>query len=265
MHRHLERQLFLFLLFAGVLVVFCDSPLVYAQFLGGCNVVNIAPTGPPLVGEGQTLQVTTAVTGSCDQSMFYAVRVDLADGRSSQVLSSVVFPYIPVTAVFTVNIVNKATAPTSLGTWVLQVNAYLIASINGGIVASAHQLFSVVVVQYTPTTTTTSEQMTTNSTTTIILMPVNSTSQMISTSETSYTTSSLSAVAENTNQTSTLIGVAAILAVLAAIVIVMLSKRKRTTQKPQPQQSTTMKYCGQCGIKLAADDEFCIHCGTKQS
>jgi len=266
LHRHLKPQLFLVLLLAGIFVVLGDSPLVYSQFLGGCNVVNIAPTGPPIVGEGQTLQVTTAVTGSCDQSMFYAVRVDLADGRSSQVLSSVVFPYIPVTAVFTVSIVNKATAPTSLGTWVLQVNAYLIASINGGIVASAHQLFSVVVVQYTPTTTTTSEQMTTNSTTTIILMPVNSTSQMISTSETSYTTSSLSAVAENTNQTSsTLIGVAAILVILAAIVIVMLSRRKRTTQKPQPQQSTNMKFCGQCGTKLAADDEFCSQCGTKQS
>ena len=218
------------------------------------------------MGAGQTLQVTTAVTGSCDQSMFYAVRVDLVDGRTSKVLSSVVFPYVPVTAGFTVLINNSATAPTTLGTWVLQVNAYLIAAMNGGVVASAHQLFSVVVVPYTPpTTTTTFEEMTTNSTTTLSLMSTNSINQT-SIGEVSFASSTSPAMSENTNQTSSTLGiVAAILVVLAVIVIFILSKRKHTTtQKPLPQQAN-LKYCEHCGTKLNATDEFCGHCGSKQS
>ena len=263
---HLRTQLILSLLLVGFFVVLVDSPVVYSQFLAGCNVVGLAPTGPPVVGAGQTLQVTTTVTGSCDQSMFYAVRVDLVDGRStSQVLSSVVFPYAPVTAGFIVSVTNKATAPTTLGTWVLQINAYLIASINGGIVASAHQLFSVVVVQYTPTTTSmTSEQIATNSTTTIFLMPLNSTSQMIA-SETSSATSSPPTLAQSNNQTSSgLFAPALVLIVLAAIVLVVLLTRKRTAQRSQQRQSANVKYCGKCGSKIDAADEFCSHCGTPQ-
>jgi len=262
----LRTLLILSLIFAGFFVVLADSPVAYSQFLAGCNVVGLAPTGPPIVGAGQTLQVTTTVTGSCDQSMFYAVRVDLVDGRStSQVLSSVVFPYAPVTAGFTVSVTNKATAPTTLGTWVLQINAYLIASINGGIVASAHQLFSVVVVQYTPTTTAmTSEQITTNSTTTIFLMPLNSTNQMTVT-ETSSATSGPPTQLQTTNQTSSgLFAPAIVLIVLAAIVLVVLLTRKRRTQKPQLRQSANAKYCGKCGAKLDAADEFCSRCGTPQ-
>jgi len=232
-----------------------------------CNIVNIAPTGPPTVGAGQTLQVTTSVTGSCDQSLFYAVRVDLVDGRSSQVLSSVVFPYAPVTPVFTVSITNKATAPTTLGTWVLQVNAYLIASINGAVVASSHLLFSVAVVPYSPTTSTT-EQMTvqmTNSTTTL---SQNSTytNQAASINETLVATSSASAP-ETVNQHSAfaIVAVAIVAIVAAIIVIVLLSKRKHTTtQKAPPQQLSSVKYCRHCGTKLEASDQFCIHCGTKQ-
>jgi len=230
-----------------------------------CNIVNLAPTGPPTVGAGQTLQVTTAVTGSCDQSLFYAVRVDLVDGRTSQVLSSVVFPYAPVTPGFTVSITNKATAPTTLGTWVLQVNAYLIASINGAVVASSHLLFSVDVVPYTPSTTTTETQlMTTNSTTTLSQTSTNSTNQAASTNETLVATSSAS-TPQTVNQRGTFAFVAVVVVILAAIIIVLLSKRKHaTTQKPSLQQLANVKYCRHCGIKLEAADQFCSHCGTKQ-
>jgi len=263
-HKHLKPQVFLVLLLVGIFVIIANSPAVYSQYLP-CNVVSLAPTGPPTVEAGQTLEVITAVTGTCDQSMFYAVRVDLADGRSSQVLSSVVFPYAPVTAGFTVSITNKATAPITLGTWVLQVNAYFIASLNGGVVASAHQLFSVVVVPYSPPTTTTTEQMTTNSTTTLSLMPINSTNQTTSIGETSFATSTSPAASETTGQnSSTFAIVAASLVILAVIAIVMFSKRKRTTTQ-KPQQSANVKYCVQCGTKLGASDEFCGHCGTKQT
>jgi hypothetical protein len=252
-------------LLVGIFVItITTSPVVYSQFYP-CNIVNLAPTGPPNIGAGQPLEVTTTVTGACDQSMFYAVRIDLVDGRSSQVLSSVVFPYAPVTASFTVAVINKATAPTNLGTWVLQVNGYLIASVNGGVVASAHVLFNVVVVPYTPPATTT-EQMITNSTTSLSLMFTNSTSQMISSNETPFVTSASSAAPENTQTNSTLIVVAAIVVVLAAIVVVMLSRRKRATaQKPQSSQLSSERYCGHCGTKLSATDEFCSQCGNKQN
>lgn len=260
----------LVVLFVGIFIILAGPPVVYSQF-SACNVVSLAPTGPPTVEAGQTLQVTTAVTGSCDQSLFYAVRVDLADGRSSQVLSSVVFPYVPVIPVFTVSITNKATAPTTLGTWVLQVNVYLIAAMNGGVVASAHQLFSVVVVPYTATPTTT-EQMITNSTTTLSQISTNSTNQAAqtsanSTNETLVATSTSSAAApETVNQGSSFATVAVVVVILAAIIIVILSKRKHATnQKLQPQLRADVKYCEHCGTKLSATDEFCGHCGTKQT
>lgn len=259
----MRPQIFVAILLVGIFVFLTDSPVVYSQYMP-CNIVNLAPTGPPTVEAGQTLQVTTAVTGSCDQSMLYAVRVDLVDGRSSQVLSSVIFPYAPVAAVFTISITNKATAPTTLGTWVLQVNAYLIASINGAVVASSHLLFSVVVVPYAPPTTTT-EQMTTNSTTTLSQNSTNSTNQATSTNEALVTTSS-AAAPETVNQSSIFAAVAAVVVIFAAIVIVLLSKRKHArTQKPQPQQLANLKYCIHCGTKLEPADEFCGHCGTKQA
>jgi len=244
-------------------VLLTNSPIVYSQYVP-CNIVNLAPTGPPTVGAGQTLQVTTAVTGSCDQSMFYAVRVDLVDGRSSQVLSSIVFPYAPVSAVFTISITNKATAPTVLGTWVLQVNAYLIASVNGAVVASSHVLFNVVVVPYSAPTTTT-EPMVANSTTTLSMMPTTSQMTSIVSNQSSFTTFSSPAAPENGNLTITFAAVAAIVIVLAAIFVILLSRRKRATQKPQPQGSGDVKYCVHCGTRLMAADEFCGHCGTKQA
>jgi hypothetical protein len=263
LHKHVTPQIILALL-VGFFVFLSSSPVVYSQYMP-CNIVNLAPTGPPTVGAGQTLQVTTAVTGSCDQSLFYAVRVDLVDGRSSQVLSSVVFPYAPVTPVFTVSITNKATAPTTLGTWVLQVNAYLIASFNGAVVASSHLLFSVVVVPYSPSTTTT-EQMTEQITNSATTLSQNSTSanQVASTNETLVATSSASAP-ETVNQRSASAIVVVVVVILAAVIILLLSKRKHaTTQKPPPQQLANVKYCRRCGTKLEAADPFCSHCGTKQ-
>ena len=252
------------LLLSGIFMLLNNSTSAYSQYLP-CNIVSIAPTGPPTVGAGQTLQVTTAVTGSCDQSMFYAVRVDLVDVHSSQVVSSIVFPYAPISAVFTVTITNRATAPTVLGAWVLQVNAYLIASLNGVVVASSHLLFNVVVVPYTPPSTTTTEQMTTNSTTTLSMMPANSTTQMTS-SETSLTSSSPLASPESANLNTTLVSVAVIIVIVAVFVIILLSRRKGATiQKTQPQQQPNVKYCVNCGTKLMANDEFCGHCGAKQA
>ena len=252
---------------AGLLSVLGNSGVAYAQYVP-CNILNLAPTGPPTVEAGQTLQVTTTVTGSCDQSLFYAVRVDLVDGRTSQVLSSVVFPYAPVSPVFTVSITNKATAPTTLGAWVLQVNAYLIAAVNGAVVTSSHLLFNVDVVPYTPPPTTT-EELTTNSTTTLFMIPTNSTSQTVS-NETSLESSSSSATAtalETTNQNSTLLSVAAIVIVVGVILaFIIMSKRKGSAaRKPETPQALNAKYCTHCGTRLDAADQYCGHCGTKQS
>ncbi len=249
---------------AGLLCVLGNSGVAYAQYVP-CNILNLAPTGPPTVEAGQTLQVTTTVTGSCDQSLFYAVRVDLVDGRTSQVLSSVVFPYAPVSPVFTVSITNKATAPTTLGAWVLQVNAYLIAAVNGAVVTSSHLLFNVDVVPYAPTPTTT-EELTTNSTTTLFMIPTNSTSQTLS-NETSLESSSTSTALETTNQNSTLLSVAAIaLVVVVILAFIIMSKRKGSAvRKPEPSQALNAKYCTHCGTRLDAADQYCGHCGTKQS
>ena len=260
-NNHLKSKVLRISFLVGVLVALSNPPAVYSQFLP-CNIVNLAISGPPTVGVGQTLEITTIVTGSCDVSMFYAVRVDLVDAHSNKVLSKVIFPYAPVTAGFSVPITNKATAPSVVGTWVLQINAYLIATMNGGVVTSSQQLFSVDVVPYvTPTTT---EQMTMNSTT---FSEISTTSQMTSTSQTTSTTStstSSAAAQENAYPTS-IVAIGAIIAIIAVIVLILLKRKPAITPRSQPTPVENVRYCGHCGSKLEMADEFCGHCGSKQT
>jgi hypothetical protein len=263
-NNHLKSKVLLLSLLIGVLVAFSSPPTVYSQFVP-CNIVNLAISGPPAVGVGQTLEITTIVTGSCDASMFYAVRVDLVDAHSNEVLSKVIFPYAPVTIGFSVPITNKVTAPSVLGTWVLQINAYLIATLNGGVADSSQQLFSVNVVPYvTPTTT---AQVATNSTT---FSEMFTTSQMTSTRETTSemstmsTSSSSAAAQENVNPTS-IVAIGAIIAIIVVIVLMLLKRKPATTSRPQAMPAENVRYCGHCGSKLEMADEFCGHCGTKQT
>ena len=261
---HLASRVILVLLLFGIFAALSNPP-AYSQYLP-CNIVSLAITGPPTVPAGQTLQISTTVTGACDPSMFYAVRVDLVDGRSQTVLSSKSLAYIPVSSSFvTFPIVNTVTAPTSLGFWPLQIQAYLLSGLNGAVVTSTSQLFTVNVVPYTPPTTT--QPVTMNSTISLTETSTNSTT--ISTSQTTFitpnSTSTSSVVAPgNVNQTSTLVTVVAVIVILAVIIILMLTRRKHATT-PKPQQPENVKYCSHCGTKVPGNDDFCSHCGTKQT
>ena len=221
-------------------------------------------SGPPSVEAGETLEVSTFVTGSCDPSMFYAVRVDLQDARSSQVFSSVTLPYAPVSAYFTVTITNQATAPTTLGFWALQINAYLLAGVNGGVVANSQQLFTVYVTPYTTPTTT--QTVITNSTSSLLQTSVNSTTQTttILTGSSSSVATSTSSVAAPTYQTST-VAIIAVAVVILAVFIVLMLFRRRHAAVSKSKETGNVKYCSHCGGKLQPTDMFCTLCGTKQT
>jgi len=262
---HLASRVLLILLLVGIFAALTFPPAAYSQYLP-CNIVSLNITGPPTVPAGQTLQISTSITGACDPSMFYAIRVDLMDGRSQTVLSSKSLVYIPVTSSFvTFPIVNTVTAPTSLGFWPLQIQAYLLSGLNGAVVTSSSQLFTVNVVPYTPPTTT--QPVTMNSTISLIETSTNSTT--ISTSQTTFITPNSTSTSTveapgNTNQTSTLLTVVAVIAILTVIIILMLTRRKHATT-PKPQQPENVKYCSHCGTKVPGNDDFCSHCGTKQT
>lgn len=131
-----------------------------AQFIP-CRIVNLNVVPPTLVQVGQSFQVTTNMTVSCDPSVLPVIRVDLVDATTSQTLSTSSFPYYSYSSSFTASVVNRATAHQLIGSWALRIQVYVINGLNGQSVASTGQLFQVNVEPYTPTT-----QMQTTATTT---------------------------------------------------------------------------------------------------
>src|SRR5208282_1010450 len=93
-----------------------------------CQTVTVSSTYPHQASPGQQVQLVTTVSGSCtsDGEDYFAVRVDLADSLSKAILSSNSTSIGYNANNFSVNVRNVATAPTSNGTWSLDVDTYMI-------------------------------------------------------------------------------------------------------------------------------------------
>jgi len=122
-----------------------------AQFVP-CKIVNLNVVPPTLVQGGQSFEVTTDMTVSCDPSVLPIIRIDLVDATTSQTLSTSSVPYYSYSSSFTASVVNQATARQIIGSWALRVQVYVINGLNGQSVASTGQLFQVNVEPYTPPT-----------------------------------------------------------------------------------------------------------------
>jgi hypothetical protein len=233
----------------------------YAQFIP-CKIVNLNPIPPDLVQAGQSFQVTTNLTVSCDPSVLPIIRVDLQDATNSKTLSTNSVPYYTSSSSFTLSVVNQATARTIPGSWALQVQAYAISGLNGQSVGSASKLFQVNVKPYTPPVT---QMQTTESTTritsslsTISIQPTTTVFENLTEASSSYQE------AFNTETsggfTGQLIVPAAILLIgIAAFGLLMFAGSRRGRQR-----AGSMTHCSQCGASLNYNEKYCTSCGSKQ-
>jgi len=246
-------------------VIVASSPQVSVGQFIPCRIVNLTLTVPGAVEAGQPFQVTSTLTVSCDPSVLPIVRVDLVDASTSQTLSTLSLPYYPSSSSFTVPVVNQATARGTVGSWSLQVRAYVISGINGQVAASTSQLFQINVVPYVPQVTTTQTIETATAQPSISATASASILTSTTVQETTSPAAQTNQVASNTSTandlTSQVLPIAAVLIVAVAVVgVLALGRRKRTGK------STEMtKYCGQCGAKLEGNAAFCANCGSKRS
>lgn len=258
--RSKHKKMLAFVCLVIAIIIPClSTQSSYAQFIE-CKIVNLNLIPPTLVQAGQPFQVTSNLTASCDPGVLPVVRVDLLDAGTSKTLATTSLPYYPSSPSFTVSVVSQATARQALGSWALQVQAYIINGINGLSVASASQLFQVNVEPYTPPVTAmqTTEATTQNPSTSSL-----STQLLPTTTNPEIVTEALSsALTSNTQTTSTTAGlilpVAIVLLGLAVFgLLVFAGSRHRR------QHSVSISYCGQCGTKLRHDQNYCPNCGAK--
>ena len=238
----------------------------FAQFIP-CSIIIDSLRYPQFAQAGQTVQVLTTVTSSCYPSTPYAVRVDLLEGTSLSPLSSITIPYDPtMPGLVAYPVTSNVTAPLSLGPWVLQLHAYVIAVLSGEVAASTSYQFNINVIPYTPPSTTTATTNPTTQLTTIATSLVQTstsstlTSPVIVLNSTSTFSPPAPAITQNTSMTGTLLVVAAVVAVLVGAIIVFAIERHGNSTASKTGKRAN--YCANCGTKLRGNDAFCSNCGT---
>ena len=220
-------------LILGLVIILTVPSTARSQFVP-CEIVNVSITHPNSVPEGQTLQVTTSLTASCDPSVFYVLRVDLVEQPSGTVLSSVKLPYYPTVSSFTRPINNTATAPMSIGPWVLQSQVYIINGLNGQTAGSSQQQFVVDITQYNPQTTT--SVFSAANTTQVSLSSTFSTQTALSSATSTISLIPTFATNETTAQpeNSVIEALVVILLVGAATFFLIMWRRRPPTPQPGP-------------------------------
>jgi len=249
-------------LFITIIIVGVSPQSSLAQFIP-CKIVNLNLTLPDIVQAGQPFQITTTLTVSCDPSILPVVRVDLVDATTSQTLATTSNPYYPTSSSFTVSVVSQATARSSIGSWPLEIRAYVLSGVNGATAASSSQLFQLNVMPYTPPVTTMqtieTTQMSSISSAASYSFPTLTTIQKNQTQalQTSQITLNTSTASDLTGQL--LPAAALVLVALGIFALLFYAGGKRGRKSV-----AGGKYCGQCGSTIEGDQSFCANCGAKQ-
>jgi hypothetical protein len=119
----------------------------------------VAPGQGDMVPEGQPVQFTITLTGSCPSPGLYTFRADLTNPSTAQTIATGRVQSI-ANGQFTVQITESAVAPAAVGTWNLQLSAYVL--FGGAVVSPAsQQTFGLSVVPYTATSTVQTTESTT--------------------------------------------------------------------------------------------------------
>lgn len=221
------------LLILGLVIILTIPSTARSQYIP-CEIVNLSVNHPNSVPEGQTLQVATSITASCDPSFFYLLRIDLVEQPSGTVLSSVKLPYYPTASSVTKPINNTATAPSSIGPWVLQTQVYLINGLNGQVAGSSQQQFVVDITQYASQTTT--SVFSAASTTQAFLSSTSSTQTVLSSTNSTISLIPTFAANEATGQPANSAIEALVLILLVGAAAFFLVMWRRRPPTPQPGQ-----------------------------
>jgi hypothetical protein len=226
-----------------------------------CHITNLRIDHSNSVPAGLTLQVTSTVTASCDPYAFYLVRVDLVDASTSKILSTMSNPYYPTSSSFTTTLVNEASARMVTGSWALKVEAYVINSASGQVVASTSQLFTVNVAPHSPPSTTVVTATTSAFSTSFSTQVTTSVtaSQEVATTGTYSSTSPQQLI-----EPGVLAPLAAVFLVALAIVLAIMISRRKDREKQRKIPAIPSRFCISCGKKIQADSHFCGRCGAKQ-
>lgn len=260
--RKFKKTLTLVCLTIAIIIACLNTQSSYAQFIP-CEIVNLNPIPPTLVQAGQPFQVTSTLTVSCDPSVFPVIRVDLLDAGSSKTLSTTSLPYYTSSSSFTVSVVNQATARQLSGSWPLQVQAYVINGVNGQSVASTSQLFQVDVEPYTPPVT---EMQTAEATTQKTSVSSISTQLLPTTTNREVLTEALlSTITFNTQTTSSAAGELLLPATIVLIGLTVFGLLLFAGSRRGRQRSVSSNRCGQCGVELSHDQNYCTNCGAKHT
>jgi hypothetical protein len=253
-----------YLVFLGMLLaILALAPQsISAQYIP-CKIVNLILAPLSVIQAGQSFELTSNLTASCDPSVLPIIRVDLIDPATSKILSTASVPYYTYSSSFTVSVVNHATAREVPGSWPLQIQAYVISGINGQSVASSSQLFQVDVEPYTlPVTEMQTTQTTTQSSniTTLSsqLSPPTTTQEAI-TQSVSSTQIPLNTQPTGNPVSDYVLPVVIVLVGLAAFGLLVFGGRRGS--KPIPKAGI---YCKQCGVELSPNENYCTNCGTKR-
>jgi len=221
------------MLFLTVLL-FAAPNTAQAQYIP-CNIVNLAVFHPYSVPAGSTLTVSSFMTVACDTSAPYILRVDLVSQSNGNVISSVKQPFYPPTpSGISEPINNTVTAPSAIGPWVLQVQAYIINGFNGQVAGSSQYQFVVDITQFAPQTATTTVFSATSSTqiTLSVISSQSTPSQLIQSTQTSTASpvqvTSAYATTQSSNPTTLPLigGLVLVLIAAAAVFFIMMWRRK---------------------------------------
>jgi len=93
-----------------------------------CQVSSPSYVVPSIAMPGQRIQTATSLNGSCTSNGedYYSVRVDLIDASSGLILSDNSTPIGYNATHFAATVENTATAPSTNGTWNLNIDVYVI-------------------------------------------------------------------------------------------------------------------------------------------
>ena len=196
-----------------------------------CYIPSVDLSYPQVVAAQQHFVVSATVTAICNAPAdpFVDIRVDVVDAHAAlqpAVISSNRQSYSLLQIQSPVaTILNDVIAPRDIGTWVLQIDAYVIGVPSGTVLFPYHKTFNVEVVPYTPTSTISTITTTTSLTTT----PITSTTSQQVALPTSIVTST-STLRESPRQEYSSY-YAAIFILLIAIIIVVLRSKKRSMKE----------------------------------
>ncbi len=248
----------------ALLAVLTFASILPAVHADNCTLQITSVNYPAKTDPGQSFQVKTQVTVTCQTSAYLAGRTDLED--TENILSTGFLDIGQFTSsggTKTVTASNSAIAPSASGSWNLVVKVTIYDPRSGGplqqvIVAAASWPFTIQVGQTTQTETTSILVQTTTSATTITSESTTLASASISPSPSQVTmtetVTETQAMVITTERFYATLTIALAMGILLGILVPILMQRWRRTPA-----------CPNCRYKYPRDSVYCPSCGQKIS